>query len=111
MNHEITLQQAIEMTTRYRANKPGNAPICETFEIAVINQLAAVSGCNYLRIYYGMKETMLIDAILVAADEDGKDILPSEAATVLATTGNPLILEDGYRCPPDCPPKSVLNGN
>jgi hypothetical protein len=111
-NHEISLQQAIDMTTRYRANKPANAPICETFEIAAINQLTAVAGCAYLRIYYGMKENMDIDAILVAANADNEDILPSQTGnSVIAGTGDPLILEDGFRCPPDCPPQSPLNSN
>ena len=110
-NHDITLQQAIDMTTRYRANKPANAPICETFDIAAINELAAVTGCAYLRIYYGMKENMEIDAILVAADENGEDILPSGNASAALEGGDPVILEDGYRCPPDCPPKSALNSD
>lgn len=110
-NHKISLQQAIDMITRYRANKPENAPICETFDIAAINQLAAVTGCAYLRIYYGMKENMEIDAILVAANEDNQDILPSQIANSITETGDPLILEDGFRCPPDCPPQSPLNSN
>ena len=111
-DHNITLQQAIDMTTRYRANKPANAPVCETFGIAAINELAAVSGCAFLRIYYGMKDDMNIDAILVAVNENGEDILPSETGiTDAENSGDPVILEDGYRCPPDCPPKSPLNGN
>jgi hypothetical protein len=110
-DHQITLQQAIDMTTRYRQNKPANAPICETFNMTAVNQLLAVSGCAYLRIYYGMKENMEIDAILVAADANGEDILPSQTAAAFDETGNPVILEDGYRCPPDCPPQSPLNSD
>ena len=110
-NHEITLQQAVNMTTRYRANKPANVPVCETFDIAAVSQLAAVTGCTSMRIYYGMKENMEIDAILVAVNADGEDILPSQTGIAAAETGDPLILEDGYRCPPDCPPKSALNSN
>lgn len=111
-NHEISLQQAIDITTRYRANRPANAPICETFSIAAINRLAAVAGCAYLRIYYGMKEDMSIDAVMVAANADNEDILPSETgSSISAETGEPVILEDGFRCPPDCPPKSPLNSN
>lgn len=110
-DHQITLQQAIDMTTRYRANQPANMPVCETFDIAAINQLAAVTGCAYLRIYYGMKADNSIDAILVAADANGEDILPSQTDSSVQDAGDPVILEDGFRCPPDCPPKSPLNGN
>lgn len=107
-NHEISLQAAIDMTTRYRANKPANFPICETFSKEAITKLLAATGCASLRIYYGMKENLHADAIMVAANEDGEDILPSAAATSLQD-GNPVILEDGLRCPQDCPPPSPLN--
>ena len=75
--HEISLQTAIDMTTLYRANRPSNFPICETFEIDAVNKLLATAGCAFLRIYYGMKENNDVDAILVAANADGEDILPS----------------------------------
>ncbi|MGH2565037.1 MAG: hypothetical protein ACRDE8_00515 [Ginsengibacter sp.] len=108
-SHEISLQTAIDMTTLYRANRPSNFPICETFEIDAINKLLATGGCSFLRIYYGMKESLLVDAILVAANDEGKDILPASSSITLATN-DPLILEDGYRCPDACPPSSPLNG-
>jgi len=105
-NHEISLQQAIDMTTLYRENRPANFPICETFEKDAINTLLAVTGCAFLRIYYGMKADGLVDAIMVAANADGEDILPAAAAV---TGGDAVILEDGYRCPDDCPAPSPLN--
>ena len=109
-NHQISLQQAIDMTTRYRANRPANLPLCETFELGAVQQLLAITGCQYLRIYYGMKDNAEVDAILVAADADGADILPAENATASAlTTDDPTLLEDGYRCPQNCPPPSSLN--
>ncbi len=107
-SHEISLQTAIDMTTLYRANRPSNYPICETFEIAAINNLLATPGCAYLRIYYGMKETGEVDAVLIAADANNKDILPPTAN--VASDDDPPILEDGIRCPPACPPPSPLNG-
>lgn len=110
-DHAISLQQAIDMTTRYRQNKPADAPICETFEKEAIDQLMLVTGCAYLRIYYGMKENFEMDAILVAVNAENEDILPSLLDEAAVNSGDPLILEDGYRCPPDCPPKSVLNSN
>ena len=106
-NHQIPLQEAIDMTTLYRTNRPANFPICETFEVEAIEQLIATVGCKFLRIYYGMKENLEVDAILVAADANGEDILPPE--TVASTADNSILLEDGYRCPQDCPPFSPLN--
>lgn len=107
-SHEISLQTAIEMTTLYRAGRPSNFPICETFEVDAISNLLATQGCTYLRIYYGMKANGEVDAILVAADADNKDILPPPANQI--SGDEPPILEDGIRCPPACPPPSPLNG-
>lgn len=107
-NHAISLQEAIEMTIRYRANQPANLPVCETFDLGAINQLMATQGCSFLRIYYGIKTDMSIHAILVAADADGADILPAAQETSLEDD-KIVLLEDGTRCPPDCPPKSKLN--
>jgi len=107
-NHEISLQTAIDMTTRYRSNRLAQFPICETFEKAPVTKLLATEGCTSLRIYYGMKENENVDAILVAVNAEGEDILPVITNAVEATD-EPIILEDGLRCPDDCPPKSPLN--
>lgn len=107
-NHEISLQAAIEMTTRYRANKPTDFPVCETFEMAAIRKLLATPGCVSLRIYYGMKKDLEAHAILVAVNSSGEDILPKGDALSLADE-EAIILEDSYRCPPLCPPGSPLN--
>lgn len=104
INHEISLQDAIAMTTLYRVNRPSDFPLCETFEADAVNKLLATEGCKYLRIYYGMKEDLNAHAVLVAVNADDEDILPSD------TDDGPIIIEDGYRCPPDCPPSSPLNG-
>jgi hypothetical protein len=109
-NHEISLQAAIEMTTLYRANKPSDSPLCETFEMAAIQKLLATPGCASLRIYYGMKENREVHAILVAANSEGEDILPLHKASSSEEDDEEIILEDGYRCPPLCPPGSPLNG-
>jgi hypothetical protein len=107
-NHEISLQTAIDMTTRYRANSPVNFPICETFSVDAINRLLSVTGCASFRIYYGMKADNQVDAILVAVNEAGEDILPDLGSS---GTDDPVILEDGFRCPTDCPPESPLNND
>lgn len=106
-NHEISLQTAIDMTSRYRGKRPINFPICETFEKGAIQKLLDTGGCASFRIYYGMKADERVDAILVAVDAEGKDILPPLANA--SSTSDPVIIEDGYRCPDDCPPSSSLN--
>ena len=97
------------MTTRYRANRPGNFPICETFGMDAIKKLTGVPGCASLRIYYGMKPDNQVDAILVAVNEAGEDILPTSALS--ASDDEPVILEDSFRCPDDCPSSSSLNND
>ncbi|HEX5149981.1 MAG TPA: hypothetical protein VFW07_00960 [Parafilimonas sp.] len=109
-NHEISLQQAIEMTTRYRENRPPNFPLSEKFEVEVITKLISTEGCKFIRIYTGMKENMEAVAILVAVNAEDEDILPSEAEPSGEQTGDKIIVEDGFRCPPVCPPGSPLNG-
>lgn len=110
-NHEISLAEAIAMTTRYRANRPDNFPISETFNIEAIHKLISTDGCHGIRIYYGMKENMEADAILVAVNAEGEDILPLTGNESVLDSSNPVILEDGIRCPPLCPKVSVLNSD
>ena len=108
-NHEISLQTAIDMTSRYKGKRPINFPICETFEKTAIQKLLDTAGCASFRIYYGMKEEdQRVHAIIVGFDGDGKDILP---ITGIAADGtDPIIVENGTACPTDCPPSSDLNG-
>jgi hypothetical protein len=108
LNHQISLAQAIAMTTLYRANQPANMPICETFSLDAVLRLTNHAACTELRIYYGMLPDQSIHAILVAGDANGNDLLPSEKVTTL--TGDDYeILEDGLRCPVTCPEPSPLN--
>jgi hypothetical protein len=105
--HEISLQTAVDMTTRYRMNQLPAFSVCETFEIEAVRKLMDTQGCAFLRIYYGMKEDRNAHAILVAVNAENEDILPSESVAEKAGD-NPPILEDGYRCPPGCPKPSPL---
>ena len=100
------------MTTLYRANKPANFPICETFGADAIRRLLSTPGCVSLRIYYGMKAGNEVDAVLVAANDAGEDILPDLSSSQNISsleTDDPVILEDSLRCPDHCPPASPLN--
>lgn len=107
-HQHITLTEAIDLTTRYRATRPDDFFICETFDAADVRQLLDERGCAFLRIYLGRKDDNTVVAVLVGADEEEIDILPS-VSSITEETGSGTILEDGFRCPQFCPPPSPLN--
>jgi len=115
-SHFISLSTAITMTAEYRQNyeailapsvqNQAVLPLSETFNRAALDALLAKSGCEGIRIYYGMDENSKVHAILVAVDENNEDILPGSNIE----TEPAYIVEQGQRCPVVCPPESVLNG-
>lgn len=109
MKHQISLQQAVDMTAAFRKNQPPGMPRSETFERQAIDRLLATPGCVSLRIYYGADANGNISAILVAAGADGKDLLPTASKPGKDEEEEPVIVDDGFRCPPHCPPPSPLN--
>jgi hypothetical protein len=124
MSNFITLAQGIAMTKKYREEKDrildasfrGKEllPISETFDRASFEALLAETDCSFIRVYLGMSEDLKIRIIAVGADAKDQDILPivsSPANRVAALDGGGNIIEDGIRCPPNCPPPSPLNGS
>jgi len=115
MNHFISVSTAAEMTSLLRSQRENILktefqnddliPICETFDKEAFETLLGKSGCESLRIYYGMTENFKIHAIIVAVDENDADILPEENAL----TEGDFVAENGTRCPDLCPPSSPLN--
>lgn len=118
MSQFISLAEAIDMTTRYRTEKDsilkepfiGENILCisETFDKSVVEKILSKPGCHSLRIYYGMQPDLTIHAILVAADADGHDILPTGSANA-SEEDDESIAEMAMRCPPICPRPSQLN--
>lgn len=117
MNHFISLQEAIDMTSLYRQEqenilKPefqhqNILARSEAFDRAAFDTLLAKNGCKGLRIYYGMDAQLKIHAIIVPTDADGNDILPTTNLTT--EEGEDDIAERGIRCPDICPTGSPLN--
>lgn len=113
----ISLQQAIEMTTRYRQNKGSVIDpvysgsdilsICDTFNKAAIEALLAKQDCTAIRLYYGMDAGLQVRPILVAVNQNDEDILPPDTGGD-DTVGQDIV-DDTLRCPPFCPPPSALN--
>lgn len=117
-DHCIGLDEAKKMIKKFRADKDKIVkdeckgkhllPNCESFHRAPFDLLLQREDCKGLRLYYGMKESNYqVHAIIVGFDAEGKDILPVEGIAMDGT--NAIIIEDGNRCPTDCPPPSGLN--
>ena len=101
MEHFISLQEAIDMTSHYQVDVPAGMVNSEMFCKDSVLALLSQHGCASLRIYYGKQENGTIHAILVGVDENGADMVQT----------SDLILEEGVRCPPFCPTtSSPLNG-
>jgi hypothetical protein len=113
MNNVISLQQAIDMTTRFRDqnNSGGKYSVfnCETFDRAVFDQILSQTGCVKMRIYSGLDENNVYHAIIVGVNEKDEDMLPTELNSTVTGDGKNTIGEDGITCPPYCPPPSPLN--
>ena len=127
-SHFITLSKAIEMTTRFRENrltvvkkeyeKADILPICETFNKESFARIFNNPDCKAIRIYYGMSENLQVHAVIVGVDSGNKDILPDSQINTSSGKGveqtfdgddDGDILEEGARCPDECPPPSPLN--
>ena len=117
-NGFISLQQAIEMTTRYRENKEaviakeyaGQDILCisDTLNKSAVATLLAKPGCTAIRLYYGMNEELQVRPILVAVNENNEDMLPDTANLDGDDPGEDIV-DDAIKCPPLCPPPSKLN--
>jgi hypothetical protein len=105
-NHEISLEDAIEMTTRFREEiqsmfKPefsaiGILPISETFNKSIFEDLVMQPECVAVRSYFGMDENNEVRLLFVGVDENNNDIL------VGIDEQPAYIFEYGQRCPPIC---------
>ena len=114
MANNISLERAIAMTGIFRAAREivlaeeyqgrDVLPYCETFDKAAFERLINHPDCVKIRIYCGMNEDMQLRSIVVAVDENDKDIIPE----MDPEEENEGIVEEGNPCPPVCPPESDL---
>lgn len=111
IQHSIPLNEAIQLTSHFQANRPSAMSVCETFEKSSVLAMLAVEGAEKFRIYYGKKENGDVCAVLTAVDADGYDILPPLEKNEEQNNGegeDHIVLENSYKCPPTCPPESPL---
>lgn len=105
--HIISLEQAVALTTRFRAHRPTELPLCETFSKAAVINLLEQIGAKKMRIYLGEKEDGKVCTILVAVNQFDQDII--SFGIDITSTDQGIILQDAIRCPELCPPPSPLN--
>jgi hypothetical protein len=116
LNHFISLNDAIAMTSLFRAEKDaiidstyrneGLLLQCETFDRGAFDALLAQDGCEGIRIYFSMHTSLKVRAIFVGVDRDNKDMLPGDSFSP-----DYKIVEAGAPCPDMCPPTSPLNSD
>ncbi|MDP1728449.1 MAG: hypothetical protein Q8M15_16815 [Bacteroidota bacterium] len=97
-NHDISLQDASDLTKNYRDTQSGSDYIKgeffgKTALLAVLNQ----DDCVGIRIYYGIDSDNIPKLVIVGADANEDDL----------TEG--IIMEVGKLCPPYCSTSNLLN--
>ena len=115
MSHSISLKTAKQMTSLFRSQKEmilgatyqgqGLLPHCESYDGETFKKLLELPSCVGVRIYYGMSDDLKLHAIIVGVNDKDEDILPADEESVV----DEPIIEEGTRCPPNCPPASPLN--
>ena len=119
--HIISIKTAAQYVTAYKVgrlgldrqvkdtsylNKSFNLPIAEQFNRDAIAALLNQNGAQGVRIYLGQDKNGLVNLVLVATDEKGKDITGDDGRIMKFTSAAPpaIALEAGQRCPTLCSP-------
>jgi len=107
--NQISLQEAIALTSRYRTTPVADAFFSELYDGASVLALLNQPACRSFRVYLGRKPDQRICTVLVGVDANGQDILPPAGPATL-TVDEGILLEEAIQCPPICPTPSPLNG-
>jgi hypothetical protein len=99
-NHDIRLEDAAELTKRFRDNLPViDDTIAEYFGKSALQELLDQSGCIGIRVYYGIDVNNTKRLVITGVDNNGDDLCE----------GN--LMEAGTICPPICSNNNPLNSN
>jgi len=102
-NHLIPLADAAAMTARFRSRNPGEVRAW-LFDRRAFDALMAQTGCAGIRIYRAVKEDGSDQLVVVGTDTTGNDLAPA------SSSGDGLVMEWGWPCPPLCGAPSALGG-
>lgn len=78
------------------------------FDKKIVMDMLNEARCEGLRVYNAMDDEGNLHFVLVGTDANGNNLLPPGdeygAKTVLdSTNGDPILIDEGARCPPTCP--------
>ena len=114
----MTVTTAAALTANFRSNKEsmldsglrnaGTLPICETFDRAALDLILSDTNCTHVRIYLGYDENSKVRLVITGANSSGQDLFIS-ATNPANNFDADCVVEDGARCPTNCPPTSALN--
>jgi predicted enzyme related to lactoylglutathione lyase len=72
--HEITLDEGVELTTRFKNNNPTGTKRAFLINKDDLTELLAQDHANGIRVYLGEKENSELTIVAVATDNEGNDI-------------------------------------
>jgi hypothetical protein len=117
-SHFITLTEAKALTSNFKKSKhkllepnlkdKDVLPVCETFSREAFDIVLAKPGCKGLRMYFAMDNANMVKLIIVGVNEKNEDMINLAGEGKDDETDD--IIDQGTRCPANCPPPSPLNG-
>lgn len=93
----ITLQEASEMTKRFRDSVFNKGTIALSVNGDLVSEILNQNGCKGVRFYFALDTDNLTQLVLVGVDENGDDIYEG------------LLVDRLSNCPPKCSTKNPLN--
>ena len=107
----IALEKARSWTANYREKNPGSTE-AHFFGLAIIKQILAEPGCVGIRMYYAIDDNGQKKIVLVGADANGDNLLPSPSSGVsLASfslfnddSNQNIVADFSFPCPSYCNP-------
>lgn len=115
----IALYHAVELTQRYRKSAPASEH-GGFFWADGLRELLDQAGCVGLRYYHGLDAGGRYQIVLVGVDGNGRDIVTAvndsptsgkggkTMRALSASSGQALLLDMHWPCPPWCDPNSPL---
>ena len=99
---KISKAKAKKWVNNYKAkhSKDKNYLLSMLFDKKTVIDMLSEDKCEGLRVYNAMDDEGQEHFILVGTDSSGNNLLPSSEESL---TESYSLLDDGKRCPPNCP--------